>query len=270
MVMQLYWNYIRDLLRPLGRVVDTLLPPRCIGTGEIVSAQGMISPDLWAALNFIGAPFCTCCGKPFELNDELSDDALCAPCIETPPRFDRARSVMTYNDASRKLLLRFKYGDQQHAAITFAGWIKNCDIDHIATIDFIVPVPLHWRRLWQRRFNQSALLANALSKQIKKPVIHALARRRFTSTQKGLSRRERLKNVRMAFICSDKYKDKIKGRNIALIDDVLTSGATVSECAKLLKRNGAKSVSVYTIARVMHEPEFYPIIDEFNVLDEGY
>ncbi len=254
----------------MWNVIDVLLPPRCIGTGEIVSAQGMVSQDLWSDLDFIAAPYCRICGQPFELADELSDDAECASCIADPPKFDTARSALTYNDASRKLLLGFKYGDQQHAAVTFATWIKNTAPDIFASADFIVPVPLHWRRHWQRRFNQSALIGSALAKLTNLTVRHALTRRRFTSTQKGLSRKDRLKNVRMAFVVNPALIEKIKNKHIVLIDDVMTSGATVNECAKVLKRAGAKKVSVFTVARVLRNTEYYPDTDDFDPIDEGY
>lgn len=254
---------------PAMAVIDVLLPPRCIGTGEIVSHQGMVAPDLWSELEFISAPICIVCGTPFALSDELDDSAQCAQCIETPPNFDSARAAMTYNEASRKLLLRFKYGNQQHAAITFAKWIKNAAPDLLQDCDYIIPVPLHWRRHWQRGFNQSAILANALSKTVGRPLCHALTRKRFVMSQRGLTRNQRLKNVRMAFKVKDFAIPLIKNKKIALIDDVITSGATVNECAKLLKSKGAKSVSVLTVAKVMREPEFYPDIDEFNPFDEG-
>lgn len=255
---------------PFWRAIDILLPPRCIGTGDIVSNQGMVSPGLWAELDFISAPYCKICGLSFEIEEELNENAQCAACIEQPPKYDTARTALIYNDASRSLLLSFKYGDQQHAAVTFATWMKNAAPDILNSADAIMPVPLHWRRLWQRRFNQSALLALALGRLTQRPVIHGLQRKRFTSTQKGLSRKERLKNVRMAFQIRPHVLQTIQGKHIVLVDDVMTSGATVNECAKVLKRHGAQKVSVLSVARVMRNTEFYPDVDDFNPIDEGY
>ena len=238
----------------INRAIDTILPPRCIGTGEIVDGQGMIAPKLWQNLDFISSPFCKTCGLPFDFEDveEISTNPLCGTCIAEPPRFDLARSALVYNDASRQLLLRFKYGDHQHAAIPFARWMMMCAASDIKDADLIIPVPLHWQRLWQRRYNQSALLARALSRLSGlKTAYDILTRKRYTGSQKGLSKRDRRKNVRMAFYIPPHKKQWLKGKNIILIDDVMTSGATLDECTKVLKRAGAANVTCLTLARVM-------------------
>ena len=238
---------------PVWWIIDVLLPPRCIGTGEIVDADGMIAPALWQELNFISPPYCKKCGLPFDFEYEVDNATICGACLQEPPRFDTARSALTYNEASRKLLLKFKYGDQQHAANTFARWLRNA-LEDIDSIDLIIPTPLHPRRLWQRRFNQSALLAKALGRLTNQTVTgQVLKRRRFTAPQKGLSRKSRQKNVRMAFYVPPKMRERIAGKNILLIDDVLTSGATVNECAKALKSSGAKKVHALTVARVLRD-----------------
>ncbi|MCE9507680.1 MAG: ComF family protein [Alphaproteobacteria bacterium] len=232
--------------------IDTLLPPRCVATGEIVDAQGMVSPAFWSQLQFIEDPFCKTCGIPFSF--DIANDSLCAACMEREPAFDRSRSAVTYNEASRKLVLAFKYGDRLHTVHTFVPWMLRAGQELIGQADFIVPVPLHHRRLRERRFNQSALLAQEIAKasgQIYIP--DALLRTRHTLPQKGLKARERDKNVRGAFAVNDSYHSRLRDKNILLIDDVFTTGATLNECARVLKAAKASSVSVLTIARVTKE-----------------
>ena len=249
--------------------VDTVLPPRCFVTGEIVSQQGMVSPEFWQKLEFIHKPFCKTCGLPFEF-DDMDDDSLCGACLQETPKFNTARAALVYNDAARDMLLRFKYGDKLHAAVTFANWLQQSAPDVILNSDLIVPVPLHWRRMLFRRYNQSALLAHALSKTSDRPVCHALKRRRFTGPQKGLNRKERIKNVRMSFAINPKNVDSVKDKNVILIDDVMTSGATINECAKVLKRYGANNVQALSVARVIKDKEYQPAEDVFDPFAEGY
>lgn len=229
--------------------LDLLLPPRCIGTGDIVDKPGMVSPAFWRELAFIEKPYCAICGGPFGF--DAAEGSVCAPCLEHPPVFDLARGAVVYNDASRQALLDFKYGDRMHAAQTFAAWMLRAGAEIIAQSDVIVPVPLHRRRLWQRRFNQSAILAAALSKLCGLPhVPDALRRQKFTTPQKGLNRLERRANVKNAFAANPQRVASIKAKNVLLIDDVYTSGATLNECAKSLKNAGAEKVFVLTVARV--------------------
>ena len=132
-----------------GLILDTLLPPRCPGTGEIVEAPGTVSPAFWSQLAFIEPPFCSTCGMPFSF-EMMGEDALCASCIEYAPAFDRARAALTYNDASRKLVVDFKHEDRLHALPAFATWLERAGAELVSACDVIVPVPLHRWRLWQR------------------------------------------------------------------------------------------------------------------------
>lgn len=230
--------------------IDMILPPRCLGSGDIVDIQGMVSPKVWPQLQFIEAPFCRTCGIPFSF--EIANDAICAACMEREPLFDQSRSAVIYNEASRKMVLDFKYGDRLHAIHTFAPWMIRCGQNLIDEADFIVPVPLHQKRLRERMFNQSALLAQEIAKRSNKVYIpDALLRTRHTLPQKGLNARARDKNVQGAFAVN--AKQDLKNKNILLIDDVFTSGATLNECAKVLKVAKAASVNVLTIARVTKE-----------------
>lgn len=248
---------IRSTMKGFGEAAqaafDLLLPPRCPGSGVVVDRPGMVAPDFWRQLTFIEAPFCDTCGLPF--NFAAPAGSLCAGCIDMEPDFDRARAAVTYNDASRSLVLALKYGDKLHAVKTFTPWLMRAGAELIACSDVIVPVPLHPRRLWQRRFNQSALIAEALAKETKKTYLpDSLQRKKYTVPQKGLSRAERDRNVKSAFTVP--RKEDIKNKKILLIDDVMTSGATLNACARALKRGGAAGVSVLTIARVTRDEEY--------------
>lgn len=232
--------------------VDTLLPPRCLGSGKIVDAPGMLDAGFWGELAFVSAPACVCCGLPFSF--AVTEGSLCAACIDTPPEFDKARAAVIYNDASRQLVLDFKYGDKLHAVATFLPWLRRAGAEMLAETDLMIPVPLHRRRLWQRRFNQSALLARAIARDAGLPCLpDALRRKRHTVPQKGLSRSERHLNVRGAFAMRPRDADQIKGKRVMIVDDVFTSGATLNECARILKKAGAAQVFVLTLARVTRE-----------------
>lgn len=243
---------IQPLRRGLLAALDLLLPPRCLGSGKIVDTPGMLDAAFWRELAFISAPACTCCGMPFGF--DVAEGSLCAACIDTPPDFDMARAAVVYNDASRQLILDFKYGDKTHAARTFLPWLRQAGAPLLAQSDIILPVPLHTRRLWQRRFNQSALLAQALGRACQIPCLpDGMIRKRHTVPQKGLSRHERHSNVRGAFGVHPRHAERIKDKRVLLIDDVFTSGATLNECARALKRAGAAQVFVLTLARVTRE-----------------
>jgi ComF family protein len=239
---------------PLSRLataaVDILLPPRCLSCGAAATAAGTLCAECWRAITFLDRPCCACCGLPFDF--ELGESALCGDCAREPPRFDRARSAMRYDEASRKLILAFKHGDRLHLAPAFGQWLKRAGAELLRDADLIVPVPLHWTRLFARRYNQAALLARALAAQGGPPMAPDwLIRKRRTPSQGRQSAVARRRNVAGAFAM--RPGKSIAGLRVVLIDDVLTTGATVSECARILKRAGAKRVDVLTLARTVRE-----------------
>jgi len=240
-------------MRSFLRLLDTVLPPRCAFTGEIVDSQGTVSPSAWAQLSFIGAPQCHACGFPFEFAVPVgSEEALCANCLFERPEFSRARAALVYNDASRDFILGFKHGDQIHSVVPMIPWMKQAGADILPGAEVIVPVPLHRWRLLRRRYNQAAIMGRALAKSTGKEFIaDALLRTRSTPPQGHLKAKERARNVRSAFEIHPKRRGQIAGKNIILIDDVYTTGATVRECTKALKKAGAADVSVLTLARVV-------------------
>lgn len=235
------------------RFIDLILPPRCIVSGEIVDGQGMLSPKAWGELNFITNPQCNRCGYPFDFDmGEVSEGNVCAVCLKNPPIFDKARAALIYDDASRNIILSFKHGDQTQSVPSFIPWLNNAGRDILTRADYLVPVPLHRFRILRRRFNQAGLMATYLSKDTKIPVIlDAVKRVRATVTQGHLQANQRKKNVKNAFVINPKRLQAIRNKHIVLIDDVFTTGATVNECTKILLKNGAASVNILTLARVV-------------------
>jgi len=235
------------------RLFDSILPPRCPFTGEIVDSQGTVSPGAWAELSFITAPHCAACGFPFEFAvPEGGSEALCGSCLNQRPAYDAARAALVYNDASRDLILKFKHGDQTHVVVAMVPWLRAAGAEFWQEADVIVPVPLHRWRLLRRRYNQAALMAGAMGKDRGiASCMDALIRTRATPSQGHLNAGERAKNVKSAFAVNPARMDRIKGKRIILIDDVYTTGSTVEECAKVLNAAGAEKVFVLSLARVV-------------------
>lgn len=225
-------------------------------SGHVVEQQGQIASHVWADLNFIEKPYCRSCGIPFSY--ESQEQLICASCLDYPPPYHKARSALVYDETSRGLILAFKHGDQTQNALTFVPWLVRAGQDVIPQSDVIVPVPLHRWRLWRRRYNQAALIAKELAQALDmtyRPDI--LVRRKATQTQGHLSTKEREKNVKQAFVIHPDHGAMVKGKNILLIDDVYTTGSTVKECAKVLKKAGAARVNVLTVARTVRDGAEY-------------
>lgn len=238
------------LRRVLRVVVDAVLPPLCLCCGIQVGEPGTLCPDCWSKLDFLGPPCCDACGHPFELDP--GEAAWCGACARSRPEFRRARAVFRYDDASRPLVLRFKHADRTEAAPAFARWMARAGASLLAEADLVVPVPLHRWRLLTRRYNQAALLANALGRLAAVPVApDLLVRRRRTPPQGYLGREARERNVKGAFAVRPAKLHLVHGRTVLLVDDVLTTGATVGECARVLLKAGAAAVDVVTLGRVV-------------------
>jgi len=235
--------------RVAGAALDIVLPPRCLGCGVTVDQNGLLCGDCWSGLSFIAPPLCDCCGLPFAY--QVAARSRCAACLASPPEFDRARAVLVYDDASRRLVLGFKHADRLEGAPAFGRWLARAGAELTAAADLIVPVPLHRWRLFRRRYNQAGLLALALGRVAERPVVpDLLVRRRATPTQGGLGRRGRQRNVAGAFALRPGREPQVRGRRVLLVDDVHTTGATLNACARALRRAGAASVDALTLARV--------------------
>lgn len=232
------------------QILDILLPHRCQQCGEIVQEAHALCPSCWPKMHFITPPFCACCGLPFP-HDYAEADTQCARCLADPPPFAAARAALVYDDESKPLVLRFKHGDQLYLAPAFAQWMQRVANDWFKEEVILVPVPLHRWRIFQRRYNQAALLTRALSKLTGKIcALDGLIRHRATASQGAMNREQRLKNVTGAFRVDARWQDQIKDKTVILIDDVMTTGATAAVCSRTLLQAGAGQVKVLTLMRV--------------------
>lgn len=231
-------------------LLNAILPPLCLGCGEIVAAPGTLCSVCWQGFSFIAAPQCLRCGVPFA--EDFGTDIQCADCLMRPPRFRRARAALVYDDKSRRLVLPFKHGDRTDMARACGAWMARVGAELLAEADLVAPVPLHWRRLFTRRYNQAGLLAARVARDAGLKLAPDLLRRRhWTGSQAGLKAKERRRNVRLAFDLHPRWAGEVKGRSVLLVDDVLTTGATVDACVRVLERAGARHIDVLTLARVV-------------------
>lgn len=230
--------------------LDLILPPLCPITGERVAAPGLLSAKGWASLSFIDDPVCARCGAPFAHEEGVG--AICAACAADPPAFDRARGAVLYDDASHKLVVAFKHSDRTELAPLLTGWLVRAGAPLLAADSCVVPCPLHPFRLMSRRYNQAAMLASGFAKATRMRFApEALCRVKHTPPQKALSADARRRNVAGAFLVRDDKRAVIEGRPVILVDDVMTTGATLSACARALKKAGASRVVALVVARVL-------------------
>ena len=241
---------LRTSLPTLGRSLRELcFPAVCLQCRQHLPAFTVIHlcPACLARIRLIESPLCQCCGVEFAGG---GDNHFCGPCLAKPPHFSRARAIFRYDDESAHLVHAFKYGGKTVARATFCALAaKVAPLADLATPDLIIPVPLHRQRLKSRGFNQALVLARFLfPNEGRKIAVHLLQRTRWTNPQTTLSGQERRRNLVEAFSIS--HPEKIAGQRILLIDDVFTTGTTLNECAKVLKKNGAAEVEALTLARV--------------------
>jgi ComF family protein len=236
-------------LRLAQTALDTLYPPTCLACRAATDRHGALCPRCWSAMRFIERPFCERLGTPFE--HDLGQGLISPQAMADPPAFARARAVARFEDGpARTLVHRLKYSDRAELARPVARWMARAGADLMADADLLAPVPLHALRLWRRRFNQAAALTAEVSRQTGKPCDLAVLRRvKATRSQVGLSRAQRAENVQGAFRVAEGAA--VRGLNVVLIDDVLTSGATANAASRALLRAGAKRVDVLVFARVV-------------------
>ena len=234
----------------LRTVLDAALPPLCPSCRTPLGDGVGLCATCWSKLSFIEPPYCARLGIPFVYDP--GPGILSMEALAHPPAYTRARAAVRYDAVARQLVLAFKYADRMDFAPMMGRWMARAGHELLAEADALVPVPLHWRRLWARRFNQAAALCGAISQISGVPVLPDTLRRvRATPQQVGLSKTERAENVQGAFRVPDGEKANVKSRRIVLVDDVLTSGATVDTCARALLRAGAARVDVLVFARVV-------------------
>jgi ComF family protein len=233
------------VLSRAGRLVlDFALPPRCAGCGAITAEVDLFCPKCWPVIEFLSGG-CRTCGQPLEATEADT----CGACMAASTALDRLRAAVAYGDMASSIAIRLKYGRKTGLARTMASYMRR-PLAELAPGALLVPVPLHRSRLWQRGFNQAALIAAALAKTSGAQTDMALLRRvKRTPKLKGMSPSERRRAVSGAFAL--RPGREVKGRSIILVDDVYTTGSTAEACARLLKRKGAASVELLAWARVV-------------------
>jgi ComF family protein len=244
----------RPLLKPGPRMLgagrallDLILPP--LDAAGAPALTGGLPADHWSRIAFLEDPVCDGCGAPWEYDP--GPGVRCAACTARPRAFDRARAACLYDEHSRDLVLKLKHADRTDLAPVLARWLLRAARPLLETAEVIVPVPLHRWRLLSRRYNQVAEMARPLGALAGLPVApDALARIRRTESQGGKSAGGRRRNVAGAFAVPPRRQDRIAGRRVLLVDDVLTTGATAHACARALKAAGAEAVDLAVIAKV--------------------
>jgi len=239
-------------LRLLARsAADLILPPGCPACRGAVGGTHALCARCWSEIRFIEPPLCPVYGTPFP--HTFGEGILSAAALADPPPFRRARAAALYGDAARRLVHQLKYQDRPNLAEVMATSMRRAGRELLADCALIVPVPLYRWRLWQRRYNQAAALSACLSRL--SGVLHdpfALERIKPTRRQVGLNAAQRDENVRGAFRVENAMRTRIADRQVLLVDDVYTSGATAKAATRALLRAGASSVDVLTYARVAH------------------
>jgi ComF family protein len=241
----------------LAQVLDFLYPPRCAACGTPLASEDgrRVCAQCVERVEPLPEPRCEICGAPLE--SAANEATRCARCLARPPRYRIARAIARYRTTAEDepgtlpaLIRRHKYGLDQSVGRALAEYLPDELPLSAGDYDVVVPVPLHWRRLWWRGFNQAALLAGQVARRLNLPLDStAVARRRFTTPQTSRHHDERIRNVRRAFVVA--HPERIRNRRVLIVDDVMTTGATVDECARVLRAAGASSVDVFTLARVL-------------------
>ncbi|HBK08349.1 MAG TPA: ComF family protein [Acetobacteraceae bacterium] len=233
------------------RIVDLALPPRCAACDNPVDAHGRLCADCFGRTQFIAAPFCSRCGVPFASADQGGAEAICPGCQDRPPTFRIARAALRYDDQARRLILPLKHADRVDLAAILAPMMVRAGAALLERADVLVPVPLHRRRLFQRKYNQAAVLALAIGRVANRRVVpDMLIRTRRTAPLEEKGPEERANEVAGSIEVRPSRREMIAGRTMLLIDDVMTSGATGSACAAALLAAGAAAVDVLVAARV--------------------
>lgn len=231
--------------------LDLLLPPSCLTCDAPVDAPGRFCPDCFRATAFVTEPFCHRCGVPFTHAGQAGPARMCHSCRSRPPEYDCARAALRYDGQATRILLPFKHGDRTEAAAALARLMARSGGALFQRADLLVPVPLHRRRLVTRRYNQAALLALVLARIAQRPAVpDALRRLRPTVALGDRSAAERAAILDGAIAVRPSRADRIVGRRVLLVDDVMTSGATANACARALRAAGASGVDVLVAARV--------------------
>ena len=240
------------LMQGIQTALATIYPARCLGCGEVVDSDFGLCGTCWRDVDFIGGTVCDGCGDPLP---GKSDEAVqCDACLVSPRPWVQGRAALLYRDTGRRLVLALKHGDRQEIARPAARWMATAVRALVTEDTLVAPVPLHWRRLLARRYNQSALLGRALARHLDLAWCpDLLQRRRHTRSLDGLGREERHAVLAGALSLHPKRAHLVPDRPVLLVDDVMTSGATLGEATRVLQAAGSGAVRVVTLARVTKE-----------------
>ncbi|MGB0852097.1 MAG: ComF family protein [Pikeienuella sp.] len=236
-----------------GLAAQFIYPPTCPACGDETAEDGGLCSTCWREIAFIAGPICDTCGVP--VYADTFGRITCDACAHAPPVWSRGRAAVVYDGAGRRLILALKHGDRLDIAPLLGGWMARAGAE-LSEFDIIAPTPLHWSRLIKRRFNQAGELAREAASALDRKdalTLDLLSRHRRTATQDGKSRTARFQNVTGAFDVSDRWRAHIRGKRVLLVDDVLTTGATLSACAEACLQAGAMNVNVLAFARVARE-----------------
>ncbi|MDJ0920959.1 MAG: ComF family protein [Henriciella sp.] len=235
-------------------IVDFVWPSRSIVSGERHGGTGAVPAHEFANLQFLIGSGCRMCAVPMEV--DLGEANLCGACAAHPKAWDQGRAAIAYDDVSRQIILDLKHAGRRDGLATMTNWMAMAGQDILQQTDWLVPVPLHYQRLAKRGFNQSVWLAQGVARQSHNLVlVDALKRTRATPSQGGLTAKQRRDNVKGAFSVRPSRAARLNGATVTLVDDVYTTGSTLSACAKALKQAGAASVNILVLARVVREAD---------------
>lgn len=232
----------------LSKAAEYILPRRCFACSEFIQGEGGFCGSCWQKFNFITYPFCVKCGREFEIRTAEGYNE-CLGCISSPPSFDRARSIFKFDENSKNIIHAFKYYDKTTLATHFAKMLCERYADEISGTSMIIPVPMYrFKRLF-RMYNPPQIIAEAMGKKAKIQVVSDLLTKvKWTKSQTSLTRKARIANISSSIGIHD--GNRVKGKRVILVDDVITTGTTINHCAKILKKAGAKEVIAMSIAIV--------------------
>ena len=234
-------------------IIHAIYPPQCVACDALAVEDYGLCGSCWGETRFIGGAICDTCGTPL-IGDDFEELAQCDDCMTVARPWSRGRSALVYTGHGRKLVLRFKHGDRTDLAVPLATWMAKRARPLVTPETIVVPVPLHWVRLVARRYNQAAELSRALAPQIECEVIpDALMRTRRTSMMKRESRDQRFAALAQSMQPNPKRANALKGRSILLVDDVMTTGATLAAATEACFAAGADHVNVLTLARAVKD-----------------
>lgn len=239
-------------MTPQARALALIFPPQCLSCGDPVQNEGGLCGPCWRDTPFILGLCCDLCGAPLPGASDVA--VTCDDCRARDRPWVRGRAVMLYRGGGRRLVLGLKHADRLDLAPAMAGWMAARAGPLVQDDTLIAPVPAHWWRFFRRRYNQAAVLAQALAARMDRPVFpDLLVRRRATKAQDGMGPDARYANLADAITVTPRHADALACQRVLLVDDVMTSGATLDACARACLAAGAAEISVMVLARVTRD-----------------